>query len=74
MVMEAALNKFHARLGSYMPARNRFSLANRVKIANTYLIPVFSYLFRFFLDGLHGHQDRTWTASMADKRELHQPG
>ena len=49
MIMEAALNKFDARLGSYMPARNRFSLANRVKIANTYLIPVFSYLFRFFL-------------------------
>ena len=48
-VMEAALTKFEARIGSYLPARDRFTLPNRVKIANTYLLPVFSYLFRFFL-------------------------
>lgn len=48
-VMEAALAKFQARIGSYLPAKSRFTLSNRVKIANTYLLPVFSYLFRFFL-------------------------
>ena len=48
-VMEAALAKFEARIGSYLPAKGRFTLSNRVKIANTYLLPVFSYLFQFFL-------------------------
>ena len=49
MVMEAALEKFEGRLMTYLPARTRFSMANRVRIANIYLIPIFSYLYKFFL-------------------------
>jgi len=49
MVFKNALQKFIARVGSYLPSKPLYNLAGRVSIANTYMVPVFSYLFRFFL-------------------------
>ena len=48
-VYEAALDKFHDRMSTYLPLKSRFSMSSRVKIANTYLLPIFYYLGRFYL-------------------------
>ena len=49
MVFAPALAKFQARVASFMHVKDAFSLPERVRIANTYFVPVFSYLHRFFI-------------------------
>ena len=46
---EDILWKTTVRVNGYMAAQRRFTLMDRVRIANKYLIPVISYLSRFFL-------------------------
>lgn len=48
-VYSKALDKLTGRVASYMPIQKYFSMTDRVRIANTYFIPVLSYIFRFFL-------------------------
>jgi ribonuclease HI len=48
-VYSRAMKKFEARVYSYMPNKLLFNMPTRVIMANTYLIPIFSYIFRFYL-------------------------
>ena len=48
-VFEAAVEKFERRVSSFMSMQDRHTMAGRVRLANMYLLPIFSYLFRFFL-------------------------
>ena len=45
---EKALEKFRGRCRLYAPLHACFSLAKRVFIANTYLLSIFSYIWRFY--------------------------
>ena len=49
MVYDAALAKLQSRVANFMRLQSVFSLAERVRIANTYFIPVLSYLHRFYI-------------------------
>ena len=53
------------RIHSYMPIQKFFSLADRVRIANTYFTPVLSYIFRFFL-----MSEVTWNEVLASLKKL----
>ena len=46
-----AWEKFSKRTSSYMPLKSYFNTQTRVIIANSFLSPIFSYLFRFYLMG-----------------------
>ena len=48
-VFDAAVEKFEGRVSSFMPMQRYHNMPGRVRLANTYLLPLFSYLFRFFL-------------------------
>ena len=52
MAFEAPLGKFKQRLESYMANKSQYCLSGRIHIANTYLLPIFSYVCRFFLMSL----------------------
>ena len=49
MVYEDALCKFESRLRGHLHLRGLLSMSARVRMANVYFIPIFSYLNRFFL-------------------------
>ena len=49
MVYQAAMDKLEARIRSNSCLRPYLNLAAKVRFANTYLIPILSYLNRFFL-------------------------
>ena len=48
-VFEAAVEKFERRIGAFMSMQDLHSMPGRVRLANVYLLPIFSYLIRFFL-------------------------
>ena len=50
-VFMEAWKKFSKRASSYMPLKSYFNTQPRVIIANSFLSPIFSYLFRFYLMG-----------------------
>ena len=47
-VYAQALSKFQERVTSYCAVKKRFTPPQRVKIANIFLLPLFSYLYQFF--------------------------
>ena len=49
MVYEKAVAKLKGKVSRFMPSQRYFSLAKRVRIANMYLLPILSYISRFFL-------------------------
>ena len=49
MVYEEAVEKMERRVCTFMPMQSRLDMAGRVRLANVYLLTIFSYLFRFFL-------------------------
>jgi hypothetical protein len=48
-IFNPSLVKFRERIESYMPLRPRLSVSKRILIANTFLLPIFSYLHQFYL-------------------------
>ena len=48
-VFSGVLQKLKERITQYLPMKSRFTMAERVCVANMYLVPVFSYLFRFYM-------------------------
>jgi hypothetical protein len=48
MIFHKALHKFKERINSYLPLKNHYSLPNRIKIANIFLISIFSYLYQIY--------------------------
>ena len=48
-VFAMALRKFKGRVSDMMRKKRHFSQGARVEMANTYLIPIFSYLMRFYI-------------------------
>ena len=49
MVYQRAVDKFVERARSFMPMQRALTISARVRMANTYLVPILSYLFRFYL-------------------------
>ena len=52
-----AYAKLEARIARYMPLKTYYNTQNRVIIANAFLTPIFSYLFRFYVMGEDYHRD-----------------
>ena len=52
-VFMEAWRKLSRRVASYMPYKNYYNTQTRVIISNSFLSPIFSYLFRFYLMGEH---------------------
>ena len=48
-VLRAAKRKFRERVSNMMRTKSHFNLGTRVEMANTYLIPIFGYLMRFYI-------------------------
>ena len=48
-VFMQAWDKMTNRLRQYTPAKHTFNLQGRVDIANSFLLPLFSFLFRFYM-------------------------
>ena len=46
-IFKGPFDKFHKRLKSYQKVKKNYSLQSRVLIWNTWLIPIFSYVFLF---------------------------
>jgi len=49
MVYGAAMEKLWSRVARYIPFKSMFSLAERVRVANTYFVPILSYIHRFYV-------------------------
>ena len=49
MVYGAALMKFLNRVAKFMVLQSVLTLAERVRVANTYFVPILSYLHRFYI-------------------------
>ena len=49
MVYGAALMKFLNRVAKFMVLQDVLTLAERVRVANTYFVPILSYLHRFYI-------------------------
>ena len=49
MVYQRAVDKLVERARSFMPMQRALTISARVRMANIYLVPILSYLFRFFL-------------------------
>ena len=56
-VFSEAWTKISQRVASYMPFKNYYNTQTRVIISNSFLSPIFSYLFRFYLMGEDFHTD-----------------
>ena len=56
-VFSEAWTKISRRVASYMPYKNYYNTQTRVIISNSFLSPIFSYLFRFYLMGEDFHAD-----------------
>ena len=56
-VFSEAWTKISRRVASYMPYKNYYNTQTRVIISNSFLSPIFSYLFRFYLMGEDFHTD-----------------
>ena len=41
--------KLRSRVDQYLPLKTLYTLQNRVLLSNTFLAPLFSHLFRFFM-------------------------
>ncbi len=52
-VFAVAFRKFKDRVSEMMRKKRHFNLGARVEMANTYLIPIFSYLMRFYIMDAH---------------------
>ena len=48
-VFDDAISKLETRTKRYLPLKSNFSLQSRVIIANVFLLPLLSFVFRFFL-------------------------
>ena len=48
-VFQEAYRKFKDRCQGMMRMKKQFNIGTRVEMANTYLIPIFSYLMRFYI-------------------------
>ena len=48
-VFAGALSKLRRRVNDLLRMKKRFNLGTRVEMANTYLVPIFSYLMRFYI-------------------------
>lgn len=48
-VFEGAWSKLKARVTKFMPYKSFFTLQGRINIANSFLVPLFSFLFRFYV-------------------------
>ena len=48
-VFQEAYRKFKDRCQGMMRMKKHFNIGTRVEMANTYLIPIFSYLMRFYI-------------------------
>jgi len=46
-IFRGPYNKFRKRLALYLPTKKKYSLQSRVIIWNTWLLPIFSYVFQF---------------------------
>ena len=49
MVYQRAVDKLVERVRSFMPMQRALTISARVRMANIYLVPILSYLFRFYL-------------------------
>ena len=50
-IFRGAMAKLSRRVAQFLPHKRSFSLQNRVLISNTFLTPILSYLFTFFVLG-----------------------
>jgi hypothetical protein len=48
-IFDTATTKFTSRIRSYRSIRDRLSITKRIIIANTFLVPIFSYLHQFYI-------------------------
>jgi ribonuclease HI/exonuclease III len=48
-VFEGAWGKLKERVAKFLPYKSFFTLQGRIDIANSFLIPLFSFLFRFYM-------------------------
>ena len=49
MVYGAAMEKLLSRVARYLPFKSMFNTAERVRVANTYFVPILSYIHRFYM-------------------------
>jgi len=52
-IFAAPLAKFEARVASLVPLHTSFSTPERITIANTYLLPIFSYVCQVYIPPAH---------------------
>ena len=56
-VFTGTVAKLRSRVDQYLPLKKLYTLQNRVLITNTFLSPLFSHLFRFFMMSRAMHQE-----------------